>query len=52
MAFPSTLAKNQAHAKRVCSERFSVLGVPIGAFVAKINQPLVALNVPASPLYN
>jgi hypothetical protein len=33
-----------AHAKRVCSERFSALWVPIGAFGVQINQPLVALR--------
>jgi hypothetical protein len=33
----------QSHAKRVCSERFSALWEPIGAFGVEINQPLVAL---------
>jgi hypothetical protein len=33
---------DRAHAKRVCSERFSALSVPISGFGAQINQPLVA----------
>jgi hypothetical protein len=32
-----------SHAKRVCSDRFSYILAPIGAFGAQINQPVVAL---------
>ena len=32
----------QAHAKRVCSERFSALSAPIGDFGTQIDQPVVA----------
>jgi SAM-dependent methyltransferase len=33
------------HAKRVCSDRFSYISVPIGAFGVQINQPVVVLAV-------
>jgi hypothetical protein len=33
---------SDAHAKRVCSERFRALLARIGAFGAQINQPVVA----------
>jgi hypothetical protein len=35
----------QAHAKRVCSERFSALWEPIGAFGVEINQPFGCAGV-------
>ena len=35
-------ALSLAYAKRVCSDRFSYISAPIGAFGAQINQPLVA----------
>jgi hypothetical protein len=31
-----------ARAQRVCSDRFSYISAPIGAFGAQINQPAVA----------
>jgi hypothetical protein len=34
----------RAHAERVCSDRFSYISTPIGAFGTQINQPLVAQN--------
>jgi hypothetical protein len=42
-SIPGDSKSKRAHAKRVCSDRFSYISAPIGAFGAQINQPLVAL---------
>jgi glycerol-3-phosphate dehydrogenase len=39
---PVSDGEQSAHAKRVCSDRFSYISAPIGAFGAQINQPVVA----------
>jgi hypothetical protein len=41
-SIPGDSKSKRAHAKRVCSDRFSYISAPIGAFGAQINQPLVA----------
>ena len=45
---PNSIGSQDAHARRVCSERFFGLAAPIRGYGGQIDQPLVALELVAA----